>query len=128
MFKILSVQYDSFKDKIKTFFQLKFSQLTIILYFTTFFNLIDLSLYIITIQILPGTFSWELSYISPFLLYFGIAVNILVITFGMTNWKNFKKIYCFVCRKSCKICLTEDDEIDSSESENEDENEEKKKE
>ena len=123
MFKILSVQYDNFKDKFKSFFQLKFSQLTIILYFTTFFNLFDLSLYIITIQILPGTFSWELSHISPFLLYFGIAVNILVITFGMTNWKNFKKIYCFICRKSCKICSTEDDEIDSSESEVEDEEE-----
>ena len=109
MFKILSVQEETLKGKIQYFFRLKFSQLTIILNITTFFMLISVLIYIVTVQLFPGTFSWTLTFLAPALLYFGVGMNILVILFGITNWKNFRIIYCFVCRKSCKICSKDDE-------------------
>ena len=81
-------------------------------------NMIFVFIYIILGRLIPGAISWWLSFGAPYLIYIGVSTNIVLILFGITNWKNFKKIYCFSCQKCCKICLTED-EVNDSDSENE---------
>eukprot|EP01080_Neovahlkampfia_damariscottae_P003114 gene3114-5284_t len=109
MFKILSVTKSTFKEKLKFFFQLRFSQLTLILNISNFFTMGYVIWYIIA-RAFPGTFTWELTFIAPYLLYIGLSTNILVILFGMTNWKNILKIYCFACKKNINDDDTEDED------------------
>eukprot|EP01080_Neovahlkampfia_damariscottae_P003144 gene3144-5460_t len=114
MFSILSVQHDNFRDKLKYFFQLKFSQLTILLNISNFITMIFVAVFCAGF-FFPGTFSWELTLFSPYLLYCCILINVLIILFGMTNWRNCRQIYCCACSK----CFKNESDDEKSDDDNE---------
>jgi hypothetical protein len=94
MFRIIAKTSKDTMEKALYFLKLKFTRLTLILSLEFIANILFI-LFMVVVILFQGEILWELTLLIPFLHFFLVFIQIMVIFLGLTNWEGFKNI-CFL--------------------------------